>query len=54
MCAVAWQVLTKHRLVSEELAATVMKFVADNQTHGPGQTSAAAAPPPSAPKTSRR
>lgn len=42
------EVLTKHSLVSDQLASTVRKFVADNQTHSGEKTPATAAAAPTA------
>lgn len=48
------QVLTKRNLVSDELAATVTKFISENQTHQPGQAAPAPAAAPSPAQPAKR
>lgn len=45
------QVLTKHSLVSDQLAASVKTFVAENQTHSGGKSPAAPAQPSQTPSS---
>jgi len=48
------QVLVRRDLVTKELAATVTKFISENQTHQPGQASPAAPPPAASPPAPKR
>lgn len=50
----AAQVLVRRDLVTKELAATVAKFISENQTHQPGQAAPAPPPPAASPPAPKR